>query len=471
MATKAVPAEVLVLGGGPAACAAATLLGRWGHDVLLVARPPAAASPLGESIPPSTHKLFGMIGALDAMNAAGFVRSTGNTVWWGDEAPRVERFPGGQQGWQVTTDRLEAILRQGLAGARVRIEHARAEADLLGQRGARFVLDCTGRAGVLARARRLRVLEPAGRTIALVGIWNRGAAPWELPDATHTAIESYSDGWVWSVPASLDQRFVAVMVDPSASALTRNVSSRDVYLRELQRTHHMASLLRNATLASGPAGWDATMYHAERYVDGQVLLVGDAGSFIDPLSSAGVKKALASGWLAAVAVHTSLRRPDMQDIALHFFSDREAEVYASFRSMTHRFLSRAAAAHPHPFWDDRTETWDEQPEREAVQAAFERLRAEPELRVTRNPDARVAERPAVSGAEIVLEPRLISNERPDGVRYAFDIDLVALVELAPSCTSVPVLAERYNRQFAPVALPNLLGGLSTAIAQKWLLWV
>ena len=34
------------------------------------------------------------------------------------------------------------------------------------------------------------------------------------------------------------------------------------------------------------------------------LLAGDAGSFIDPLSSAGVKKALASAWLAAVAVST-----------------------------------------------------------------------------------------------------------------------------------------------------------------------
>jgi hypothetical protein len=77
----------------------------------------------------------------------------------------------------------------------------------------------------------------------------------------------------------------------------------------------------------------------------------------------------------------------------------------------------------------------------------------------------------VSGAEIILEPRLISSDRPAGVRYAFDVDLLALVELAPSCPSVPALAERYNQRCAPVALPNLLGGLSTAIAQKWLLWV
>ncbi len=471
MVTGVSPPEVLVLGGGPAGCAAATLLGRWGHDVLLVAKPPVSGPALAESIPPSTHKLFSVIGALEAMNAGGFVRSTGNTVWWGTDAPRVELFTGGQQGWQVTTDRLEAIMRKGLDGAKVRVEHTRADGGLADQRGARFVLDCTGRAGILSRARGLRVPEPARRTIALVGVWRRGEQPWDLPDPTHTAIESYSDGWVWSVPATLDQRFVAVMVEPGASALARNVAPRDVYLRELERTRHMAALLREATLAAGPFGWDATMYHASRYVDEDVLLVGDAGSFIDPLSSAGVKKALASGWLAAVAVHTSLRHREMREVALRFFAEREAEVYASFKSMTDRFLSDAAAAHPHPFWDDRTDAWDDQPRRDAVQAAFERLRAEPELRLMRGPDAGVVQRPAVSGAEIVLEPRLISSDVPRGMRYAFDVDLLALVELAPSCTSVPGLLERYNRRCAPVTLPDLLAGLSTAIAQKWLVWV
>lgn len=74
-----------------------------------------------------------------------------------------------------------------------------------------------------------------------------------------------------------------------------------------------------------------------------MLLVGDAGSFVDPLSSAGVKKALASGWLAAVAVHTALVRPAMRDAAFRFFAAREREMYASLRAMTERHLGDAAA--------------------------------------------------------------------------------------------------------------------------------
>ena len=65
-------------------------------------------------------------------------------------------------------------------------------------------------------------------------------------------------------------------------------------------------MVGDAALDGGPWGWDASMYCAEHLAGEDWLLAGDAASFIDPLSSAGVKKAMASGWLAAVTVNTSL---------------------------------------------------------------------------------------------------------------------------------------------------------------------
>ena len=59
----------------------------------------------------------------------------------------------------------------------------------------RFTLDCTGRAGVLAREHRVK--EAGFSTLALCGIW-RGAM--SGVDPTHTLVEAYSDGWVWSIP-------------------------------------------------------------------------------------------------------------------------------------------------------------------------------------------------------------------------------------------------------------------------------
>jgi hypothetical protein len=200
-------------------------------------------------------------------------------------------------------------------------------------------------------------------------------------------------------------------------------------------------------------------------------LVGDAASFLDPLSSAGIKKALASGWLAAVAVHTALTRPAMRDAALGFFAAREAEVYDSFRAMTERFFSEAAAGHAHPFWHDRGDESAAPSDQRAVQAAFERLRQASQLRVARHGNVVVEPRPAVRGTEIVLEPRLVAPGAEAGVRHAFGVDLLALIDLAPAYSSVPDLLTAYNQHHRPVALPDFLAALATALAHRWLVWL
>ncbi len=468
--------DVVVLGGGPAGACAARLLATWGHAIHLVTRPSSPGPRLAESIPPSAHKLFGLLGVLPALDAAGFVRSTGNTVWWGRATSRCEVFADGARGWQVTADRLESLLLDAARASGVRVEHEHASLDAPRADDAAFLLDCTGRSGVMARAHGLRVLEPAHRTIALAGVW-QFTAPSAVPDPSHTLIESYEDGWAWSVPTSPDQRHVTVMVDPRTSGLVRDRGARAVYLEELRKTERFQALLNREALIEGPSGWDASMYSASEYVADDVLLVGDAGSFIDPLSSAGVKKALASGWLAAVTVHTALVRPEMRSTAVAFYAAREREVYAAFKTMTERYLAEAAGGHDHPFWNDRTD-------REAsaapgdssadgmssVQAAFERIRTADRLTLVRASHVHLEPRAAISGCEIVLEDRLVTDEDPVGVRYAYDVDLIGLLDLATAHDDVPTVFAAYNRRNAPVALPDFLAALATLVARRWLVW-
>ena len=91
----------------------------------------------------------------------------------------------------------------------------------------------------------------------------------------------------------------------------------------------MAEQPERAALQGEPWARDASPYSAHHVGELGVLLVGDAASFIDPLSSFGVKKALASAWLAAVAAHTSLLDSERQAVARDFFSNWERGIYAT----------------------------------------------------------------------------------------------------------------------------------------------
>ena len=110
-----------IVGGGPAGAAAARLLATWGHSVQLLTKTVDRSRSLGESLPPSCRELFDLLGATAAIDTAGFLASSGNTVWWGDETTRTACFADGSTGLQVVRHDLDALLL-GLAaeaGARV----------------------------------------------------------------------------------------------------------------------------------------------------------------------------------------------------------------------------------------------------------------------------------------------------------------------------------------------------------------
>jgi flavin-dependent dehydrogenase len=479
---------ILVIGAGPAGCASARLLASWGHEVWLIDRPGDDRRALAESIPPSTDRVLAALGMLTSVQDARFHPWLGNVVWWGREEPRVETFTGGAAGYQVVRSAFDrrlrdlatasgAQMRQGRvcdarldgAGPSIVIEAGGSREQIRGS----FLLDCSGRAGVVARPDFRR---PAAghRTIAMVAVWQ--AARWrESARANYTWVASYQDGWAWSVPTSPECRYVTVMIDPGRTGLLRRASSRDIYLRELAKVAPFAPELEAATLVDGPWGADATPYDAAQYAGANHLLVGDAGSFIDPLSSFGVKKALASGGLAAIVVHTALTRPEMREHALAFFDRREHDVFAAASRQAAAFA--AASAHAdRPFWIARASGIEDSPlagdvdvaalaRDEAVRAAFDDLRQRPHVRFRQGASIEIAVRPAVSGREIVLQEQIILPDAAHGVRFVRGIDLLALLRMAPDFDDVGQICEAISRERAGVALPDILGALSWLIAR------
>ena len=204
------------------------------------------------------------------------------------------------------------------------------------------------------------------------------------------------------------------MVDPRTTALSRGDGPEGVYLAELGKTSHLSRLADAAALAGGPWGWDASMYVAERPAGDTWLLIGDAASFIDPLSSAGVKKAMASGWLAAVAVNTALGRPAPQGHGLRVLRGAgnrdvrpvpgaDAAAPARRRPVAAPLLGRA--------WRGPATRRRRAP---SVQAALDRIRADDDLALRIADGVRFEARPALTEREIVLERQLVTQRRRRG---------------------------------------------------------
>jgi 2-polyprenyl-6-methoxyphenol hydroxylase-like FAD-dependent oxidoreductase len=481
--------DVVVIGGGPAGSAIARLLATWGHTVTILTQDEDESRGLAESLPPSTRKLLAEIGVLETITEAGFLQSTGNTVWWGTRQGSVERFSTlhGEHGIQVLRPELDKLLLRSAraAGAhvmggtrvvRVRLHDQRAsvEYEHQGTGGTvqcRFAVDCSGRTGIIAR-QGFRRYEANFQMQALVGTW-RCSGAWGFPDDTHTFVETFTDGWAWSVPVSRDTRQFAVMVDGATTDVNRGPTLKETYRRELAKAIRLEALSRRGQLDQVWA-CDASLYDAAQYAGPSFLLVGDAASRIDPLSSFGVKKALASAWLGAIAIHTMLLDAQRIVPALELFSEREREMFASSLHRSREYAREAYARHPHPFWARRAEidvAWRDEVDEEAlarspdVQAAFRALKERGELRFALNEEARRESRPVIRGHEIVLDDAFVGLDGV-AVRFLAGVDLVALAEMSTRSTDIPGLFDAYCRSQSAVPLPSLLLALSFLSAQR-----
>jgi flavin-dependent dehydrogenase len=485
-ASGAAQVEVVIIGGGPAGASAARLLARWGHSVLLLTRPSPIAA-LAESIPPSCRKLFEQIGVDAAIDRASFVRTRGNTIYWGGEE-RIVNFDGTQYGYQVERAAFDEVLlgEATAAGAQVsrnaivqRVieveQHTQVVCAIDGQPqtiSAKWVLDCSGRSGVIARA--YREPQPHQRTLALIGTWVHPDG-WKLPDETHTLVESYDTGWAWSVPVSAQRRCIAVMVDPTISTTVRRSQFAELYAAEIARTQTFRALVAAAQLSGQPWACDASPYRSSRASAHGLLLVGDAASFVDPLSSFGIKKALASAWLAAVVTHTCLTQPELQLAALQFYETREAAMYQALQRTSAELARSAAGTHAHDFWAERAALDDfvtsAEPDVAALRndpeilAAFAAIRNAASIQLKASGSVQRLELPVVRGNRIALAAHIANPAFPHGIRYVRDVDLLKLSEMATAFEHVPDLYEAYNRNAPPVALPDFLGALSMLIAK------
>lgn len=457
-------AEVLIIGGGPAGCAAALALATSGHRVCLVEREAFPRFRIGESLPPKVNPLLEALGVGEEVRAAGFVRMAGTTTSRGGSPERHLYSDGGEAlGHQVDRGRFDEILLRRAAQAGCHVLRGRVEQLLVSagrvhglvvrERGvaagrtlrAPWVLDASGGQRVVARRLGLTRRSPA-KTVALYARWADARPPAGL-EASDTLFEMQEDAWIWSVLLAGGVRSVTVGFDVGRLRVT---PADEIYRSALARSRLLGGALEGASLLSRPRPHDATWYDASTYAGPGYLLLGDAGFFADPLTSQGVYKALHGGLGAATVVRTTARDRGDEALALEFHDHSQKRLAAEYAAVARSFYGQSGFEE-HAFWKDRTLIDEDERDAPAGPSLEEKARRRAEL--LERMRALGGERLALSAhASLRVEPRAVS--------------LRGLIERQPSFVDdrQPAALSSLNTPASvrPEALRPLLDGRSVA---------
>jgi geranylgeranyl reductase family protein len=342
--------DVIVVGAGPAGSAAASTLAGAGRDVLLIDRAVFPRDkPCGDGISRIAVAELERQGMWEAVNRAGFpsivgieyIAPSGNavTVRFGPKAqrhnliaPRI-RFDAILKDHAVAAGarfRTMTALRPLFEGGRVTGVIAREDQDFVELRGA-VVVAADGASSVLASTMRGGKYPEAVRCVAIRGYVS-------VPEAQECVIRGYFapellPGYAWAFP--VDAHVINVGVGTTVVHYKEQGRALRDLLRDFLASPPFVSRFGAGLTLSETEGWPLNLAcdNSPRVYPG-LILVGDAGAFVNPSTGAGIGHALLTGRLAGEHIHAALSRGRDVDSAL-------ADFEALWRSALARRVNRA----------------------------------------------------------------------------------------------------------------------------------
>ncbi|MDJ0835091.1 MAG: tryptophan 7-halogenase [Acidobacteriota bacterium] len=352
--------DVVVLGGGPAGCAAASALRRPGiGNILVVEAGRYDGVRVGESMPPDTGLLLKRLGLWRAFRKQHHAPCLGSVSIWGSDEPGYNDFLTNPHAAGYHLDRrrfdnflADAVRAQGIELLReTRFERADATSagyDLklsTGRVAADFVIDATGGACRFARSQGAQRLFD-DQLICASG-WFKATSDRGFNHLT--MLEAVSEGWWYGARLPDDILVVAFAGDPETF---RRYNLRDLnhWLAFLLQTGHIGKAVRSCPVyENSPMIKPAPSFRLDRAARSNWLAVGDAASAFDPISSQGIYKALLTGLEAAEAIQNHRHGDEtalgtycrkIEDLHREYLQNR-----AYFYNMEQRFQT--------PFWTAR----------------------------------------------------------------------------------------------------------------------
>ena len=355
--------DCLVLGAGPAGCAAATLVAKEGYSTLLVEREEFPREHVGESLMPETYWTFEKLGVLDKLRASRFSKKVGVQFVDGsgrESKPfffRSHHDHDSSDSWHVERAEFDQMLLENAAehGAecldQTRVVDVLFEGDrAVGVRlktsagetldvASRVVVDATGQSSLIANKLGLKQINPDLRK---AGIWRhyRGGERDESGGGVKTIISHTRDkrAWFWYIPQSGDLVSIGCVGDAEYLLKGRGTPA-EVFEEELANCPGASSRLKDAEPLDDLAVAKEFSYTTTQAAGDGWTLVGDAWGFIDPVYSSGVYFAMKSADMASECVVDALRHDDPSEERLGVWSDEFKAGTKWVRKLVHAFYS------------------------------------------------------------------------------------------------------------------------------------
>ncbi len=342
--------DIGIIGGGPAGSAMASYLAKAGVSCVVFERELFPRPHVGESLVPSSTRVFKDLGFLDEMEEAKFPHKYG-AAWTADDkgtydmdwdglAPDCHaeiRFeereqPGVDKNHTYHVDRgkfdllllqhankLGASVYEGVKvtqvdfGPRHPVIHFNMGAKEMGV-SVRMVVDASGRNTFLGNQLKLKVKDPVFDQYAIHSWFDQYdrkvfAKKNEQRDFIFIHFLPISNTWIWQIPISDSVTSIGVVTQKRNFAKSKQ--DREKFFWESMGTRPM---LRE-TLAKAnrvrPFKDEGDYSYAMKQLAGdRFMLIGDAGRFVDPIFSTGVSIALNSARFAHKDVLAALEKDD-----------------------------------------------------------------------------------------------------------------------------------------------------------------
>ena len=346
-------AEVTVVGGGLAGMAAAIHLARAGHRVTCIESDTSSKPPVGESLDWSSPALLEALGLpMDRLireELATYKRHV--TVQLRDGSTRhyepgawLARTPYNVELRTVHVDRLqldqilrETVLRHGVEMVIDRVDEVEREGRRVtavkAASGRRFssdwFIDASGNANLFSRVFRLPVYEYGPRKVAM---WTYFDVPESIEGTT-----LYMDGqppymeWIWEIPIRSKSISVGSVAAGEAIQEKRRqgLAVEDIFRQQLSRFPRLAELLPAAgTLSPNVTSFQCRVHRG--LAGPNWVIVGEAGSMVDPMTSNGVTAALRQAGDACALIVGSGRRKRLPYVARAMYSRRVVDLNRFF---------------------------------------------------------------------------------------------------------------------------------------------